>query len=46
LLELCGLVAVTVPVSVVAFRFGEPTTLLFLPLLGWPPSGWAISGWC
>jgi integral membrane sensor domain MASE1 len=34
LLELCGLVAVTVPVSIVAFRFGEPTTLLFLPLLG------------
>lgn len=34
LLELGGLVAVTVAVSVIAFRFGEPTTLLFLPLLG------------
>jgi integral membrane sensor domain MASE1/GAF domain-containing protein len=34
LAELGALVAVTVGLSVVALRFGEPTTLLFLPLLG------------
>lgn len=34
LLELGGLLAVTVAVSIAAFRFGDPTALLFLPLLG------------
>ena len=34
-LELCCLVVVTAALSIAAFRYGDPTALLFLPLLGW-----------